>query len=102
SRGNNTNRRQGNNGSNNVDPRASKNSPVSSQGPVSQMFRARELAETEAKIKAAEASAVLTGVQAKLQFQTALVNLFLQRRFQHCLIAASFYRYIFKGTAQNL
>ena len=74
----------------------------STQGPVSQMFRARELAETEAKIKAAETSAMLTGVQAKLQFQTALVNLFLQRRFQHCLIAASFYRFIFKGTAQNL
>ncbi len=71
-------------------------------GSVSQMFRVRELAETEAKIKAAETSAMLTGVQAKLQFQTALVNLFLQRRFQHCLIAASFYRFIFKGTAQNL
>jgi len=71
-------------------------------GPVSQFFRARELAETEAKLKAAEASAMLTGVQAKLQFQTAIVNLFLQRRFQHCLIAASFYRYIFKGSAQTL
>jgi hypothetical protein len=71
-------------------------------GPVSQFFRARELAETEAKLKAAEGSAMLTGVQAKLQFQTAIVNLFLQRRFQHCLIAASFYRYIFKGSAQTL
>ena len=73
-----------------------------SQGPVSQLFRARDLAETEAKIKAAETGAMLSGVQAKLQFQTTLVNLFLQRRFQHCLIAASFYRYIFKGTAQQL
>ncbi len=70
--------------------------------PVAQTFRARELVETEAKIKAAEAGAVLTGVQAKLQFQTALVQLFLQRRFQHCLIAASFYRYTFKGSAQQL
>jgi hypothetical protein len=66
------------------------------------MFRARDLAETEAKIRASEGSAILTGVQAKLQFQTAIVNLCLQRRFQHCLIAASFYRYIFKGSAQNL
>ena len=74
----------------------------SSQGPVSQLFRARDLAETEAKIQAAENSVMLTGVQAKIQFQTALVNLFLQRRFQHCLIAASFYRYIFRGTAQQL
>jgi len=73
-----------------------------SQGAVSQLFRARDLSETEAKIKASETGAALTGVQAKLQFQTALVNLFLQRRFQHCLIAASFYRYIFKGSAQSL
>lgn len=73
-----------------------------SQGPVSQLFRTRELAETEAKIKAAESGAMLSGVQAKLQFQTTLVNLFLQRRFQHCLIAASFYRHIFRGTAQEL
>jgi hypothetical protein len=74
----------------------------STQGPVSQLFRARDLAETEAKIKAAESGAMLTGVEAKIQFQTAIVNLFLQRRFQHCLIAASFYRYIFKGSAQQL
>jgi hypothetical protein len=74
----------------------------STQGPVAQLFRARDLAETEAKIKAAESGAMLTGVEAKIQFQTAIVNLFLQRRFQHCLIAASFYRYIFKGSAQQL
>ncbi len=70
--------------------------------PVAQIFRARDLAETEAKIKSAEAGGILTGAQAKLQFQTALVNLFLQRRFQHCLIAASFYRHTFKATAQTL
>ncbi len=74
----------------------------STQGPVAQLFRARDLAETEAKIQAAESGAMLTGVEAKIQFQTAIVNLFLQRRFQHCLIAASFYRYIFKGSAQQL
>jgi hypothetical protein len=73
-----------------------------SQGAVSQFFRTRDLAETEAKIKAAEAGGVLTGTQAKLQFQAALVQLFLQRRFQHTLIAASFYRFIFKGSAQQL
>ena len=70
--------------------------------PVAQGFRARNLVETEAKIAAAESGSALTGVQAKLQFQTALVNLFLQRRFQHCLIAASFYRFTFKGSAQQL
>lgn len=72
------------------------------QGAAAQSFRARELAETEAKIQASGAGAALSGLQAKLQFQTTLVNLFLQRRFQHCLIAASFYRYIFKGSAQEI
>lgn len=71
-------------------------------GPVGQLFRARELAETEAKIKALEAAGLLSVTQAKLQFQSQIISLFLQRRFQHALIAASFYRYIFKGSHQNL
>jgi tetratricopeptide (TPR) repeat protein len=31
-----------------------------------------------------------------------MLNLFLQRRFQHCLISAAFYRFIFKGSAQKM
>ncbi len=71
-------------------------------GPVGQLFRARELAETEAKIKALEAAGMMSVTQAKIQFQSQIISLFLQRRFQHALIASSFYRYIFKGSHQNL
>lgn len=71
-------------------------------GMTGQMFRARELAETEAKIKALEAAGLLTVTQAKIQFQSQILSLFLQRRFQHALIASSFYRYIFRGSHQNL
>lgn len=71
-------------------------------GPLAQIFRARELAETEAKIKSLEAAGLLSVTQAKLQFQSQIMSLFLQRRFQHALIASSFYRYIFKGSHQNL
>lgn len=74
----------------------------STVGLTGQGFRTRELAETEAKIKALEAAGLLSVTQAKLQFQSQLMSLFLQRRFQHALIAASFYRYIFKGSHQNL
>ncbi|CAM3082357.1 hypothetical protein [Rariglobus hedericola] len=74
----------------------------STVGPVGQLFRARELAETEAKIKSLEAAGLLSVTQAKLQFQSQIMSLFLQRRFQHALIASSFYRYIFKGSHQNL
>ena len=71
-------------------------------GMTGQLFRARELAETELKIKSLEAAGLLSVTQAKLQFQSQIMSLFLQRRFQHALIAASFYRYIFKGSHQNL
>ncbi|HSI07121.1 MAG TPA: hypothetical protein VK985_00930 [Rariglobus sp.] len=74
----------------------------STVGPVGQLFRARELAETEAKIKALEAAGLMSVTQAKIQFQSQIMALFLQRRFQHALIASSFYRYIFKGSHQNL
>lgn len=74
----------------------------STVGPTGQLMRARELAETEAKIKALEAAGLLSVVQAKLQFQSQIMSLFLQRRFQHALIASSFYRFIFKGSHQNL
>ena len=65
-------------------------------------MQARDLAETEVKIKSLEAAGMLSVTQAKIQFQSQIVSLFMQRRFQHALIAASFYRYIFKGSHQNL
>ncbi len=102
SSGNTTTRTNNNNSRNQANHKTDEKPKPDGFDPVAQTFRARDLAETEAKIKAAEAGSMLTGVQAKLQFQTALVQLFLQRRFQHCLIAASFYRYTFKGSAQQL
>jgi len=92
---------QTNNGNANAQPRQIIGAGTT-VGPVGQLFRARELAETEAKIKALEAAGLLSVTQAKLQFQSQIMSLFLQRRFQHALIASSFYRYIFKGSHQNL
>lgn len=65
-------------------------------------FRALDLAETEAKIVALEAQTALTGIQAKIQFQSQIVSFFMQRRFQHALILSSFYQLIFKGSQQQL
>ena len=70
--------------------------------PGEQYVHARELSETELKIKSIQAQRILSVTEAKLQFQTQLLSLFLQRRFQHCLIAASFYRFIFKGSQQEM
>jgi hypothetical protein len=54
-----------------------------------------ELAELEAAIKANEAKRALSEIQAKVEFQALMVQFFLQRRYQHVLMASRFYRAIF-------
>jgi tetratricopeptide (TPR) repeat protein len=53
------------------------------------------LAEIMAKIKTNQAKKELSELDAKIEFQALLVQLFLQRRFQHVLIGTRFYRAIF-------
>jgi hypothetical protein len=53
------------------------------------------LAEIMALIKANQAKKELSELDAKVEFQALLVQLFLQRRFQHVLIGTRFYRAIF-------
>lgn len=65
-------------------------------------FRMLDLAETEARIVALETQAELTGLQAKLQFQSQIVSFIMQRRFEHALVLAGFYQSIFKGSHQAL
>jgi hypothetical protein len=56
---------------------------------------ATRLAEILATIKANQLKKELSSVQTKIEFQALLVQLFLQRRFQHVLIGTRFYRAIF-------
>ncbi|HBR93477.1 MAG TPA: hypothetical protein DEA90_04865 [Opitutae bacterium] len=65
-------------------------------------FRMLDLAETEAKILALETQSAMTGLQAKLQFQSQIVSFMIQRRFEHALVLAGFYQSIFKGSHQAL
>ncbi len=65
-------------------------------------FRMLDLAETEAKIIALETQSAMTGLQAKLQFQSQIVSFIIQRRFEHALVLAGFYQSIFKGSHQSL
>lgn len=60
------------------------------------------LAEILATIKANQAKKELSELQAKIEFQALLVQLFLQRRFQHVLIGTRFYRAIFTGGETDL
>lgn len=65
-------------------------------------FRALDLAENEARIVAMEAQDAMTGMQAKVQFQSQIVAFLMQRRFDHALVLAGFYQLIFKGSQQQL
>ena len=53
------------------------------------------LAEIELKLKANVVKQELSAIQAKVEFQALAVQFFLQRRFQHVLMATRFYRAIF-------
>jgi hypothetical protein len=63
---------------------------------------ALNLSETEAKILAQRGHAELAGMNARLQYQSQLVQFMAQRRFLHAMIGADFYRHIFKSSGQNL
>lgn len=65
-------------------------------------FQAQRLAELQARLAAMDTQSVANGVQAKLQFQSQILNLLLSRRFEHCVIASNFYRYAFKGSHQTI
>ncbi len=52
------------------------------------------IAELKTKTVATKTKSALMEVQAKIEFQTLIVNFFLQRRFQHVLIATRFYRHL--------
>ena len=65
-------------------------------------FQAERLAEIRSRLAAMDGKAMVQGVQAKLEFQSQLVNLLLGRRFEHAMIGANFYRHVFRGTHQDL
>jgi tetratricopeptide (TPR) repeat protein len=56
---------------------------------------ARRLAESLAAIKTNQVKKELSELQAKVEFQALMVQYFLQRRFQHVLMATRFYRAMF-------
>jgi len=55
----------------------------------------KRIAEIEAQIKANQVKRELNSIQAKIEFQSLVLQLFMQRRFQHVLMATRFYRAIF-------
>jgi len=60
------------------------------------------LAELEAQSKANSVKLEASELQAKIQFQTMIVQMFFQRRFEHVIIACEFYQAIFGDGDQKL
>lgn len=62
----------------------------------------KRLAEIDVMKKKYETEASISSVQSKILYQALLVQLFLQRRFEHALIAAQLYNIIFKDGDSQL
>jgi hypothetical protein len=70
-------------------------SPPSPKDSAVVVQRTAHLTELLAKIKGKEAKNELTEFKTKVEYQTLIVQLFMQRRFQHVLVATRFYRALF-------
>ena len=55
----------------------------------------KDIAELEARMKLNEAQMMTSSIQAKVEFQALIVQMFLQRRFEHVVMATRFYRNLF-------
>jgi hypothetical protein len=56
----------------------------------------KEMAEIEARKKLNETAIGLSEVSGKIQFQALILQMFMQRRFEHALIACRLYPHMFK------
>jgi tetratricopeptide (TPR) repeat protein len=83
-------------GTNNIKPgTGSSNINPGNQTDAQTASYARRLTENLASIKANQVKKELSELQAKVEFQAMIVQFFLQRRFQHVLMATRFYRALF-------
>lgn len=86
-----------------LDSPASKNKDASAQWAKEQQLKRdmemqpyiTRLAEIIALIKTNQAKKELSQIETKIEFQALIVQFFMQRRFQHVLMATRFYRAVF-------
>src|SRR5204863_9723232 len=69
---------------------------------IIQTQHTKRIAEVEAQIKANQLKREISEIQAKVEFQALIVQFFMQRRFQHVLMATRFYRAIFSDGDSKL
>ena len=81
-------------GNSNAQGNAQKQNIASTMGRVSGYVK--DMAELEARKKLNETAIGLSEVTSKVQFQSLMLQFFLQRRFEHALIACRLYPHMFK------
>ncbi|MBM3859045.1 MAG: hypothetical protein FJ395_05275 [Verrucomicrobia bacterium] len=69
--------------------------PVVSPNEMRQGFYLKEAAAFEAQMAALTAKREVSALQARVQFQALMLQLFLQRRFQHVVMSCHMYRQLF-------
>ena len=62
---------------------------------ITQTQHTKRITEVEAQIKANQLKREISEIQAKVEFQALILQFFMQRRFQHVLMATRFYRSVF-------
>ena len=62
---------------------------------ITQTQHTKRITEVELQIKNNQLKREISEIQAKVEFQALIVQLFMQRRFQHVLMATRFYRAVF-------
>lgn len=63
---------------------------------IDYIMMSKRLLEIKALIKKTEASGMIDLTQSKIQYQAMMVQLLIQRRFEHVIMAARFYNLIYK------
>jgi hypothetical protein len=62
----------------------------------------KRVIEIELALRQLEANGAISMTQSKLQFQSMIVQLFVQRRYEHCIMATRFYNLIYKDGDNKL
>ena len=89
----------GKGGKNGKNGRQQNNSRVTS---TEYLMMQKRLVEIEAIKKKYEGEGAISLTQSKIQYQAMMVQLFMQRRFEHVVIASRFYNLIFKDGDQKM
>jgi hypothetical protein len=72
------------------------------EDPVEVATMKKRMLEIDAIKKKYEASGVISLTQSKVQFQAMMLQLFVQRRFEHVVMAARFYNLLYKDGDQKM